>query len=243
MEWSTPVGVRRGIPLLMLLVLALGVSDAQARRRRGRSGFGTLEINSMTSGADVLIDGQPVGKTPLGKTLRLPVGKHTLKMTLQGYTEYLDVFTITRGKTTSLDVDLLPYAGVLQVTVNVRDARVFFDGEFVGTAPVEKEVLIGKRRLRVRKAGYYEYIGSVECIAGKAQRVHVELKAMPVGSTPYRPPPPPPAKWYEKWYVWAGGATAVAAITVAIVVPVVMVKNKKNEFGDFCDGADLCIQR
>jgi len=44
-------------------------------------------------------------------------------------------------------------------------------------------VLIGKRRLRVRKAGYYEYIGSVECIAGKAQRVHVELKPMPVGST------------------------------------------------------------
>jgi len=233
--------MRPTVLLLMVVMIVTAGSDADGRRRsrRGR-GVGMLEINSTTSGAEVLVDGEVVGKTPLGKTVRLRVGKHTLKMTLQGHTEYLDVFTIRRNKTTSLDIDLLPYAGVLQVTTNVEQARVFIDGEFVGTAPVEKEVLIGKRAVRVRKAGYYEYIGKVSSIAGKVQRVHIKLKPMPVGSTPYRPPPPPPAKWYEKWYVWAGGAAAVAAVTVAIVVPVVVMN--KDKFSEFCGEADLCIK-
>jgi len=236
---------RRLSALLLLLIVVSLVTDADGRRRRRRHprarGPGALQINSITEGADVIIDGNPVGKIPLGEPLKLAPGKHTLKMTLKGYTEYLDVFNIQPGQTTNLDIDLLPYAGVLQVTCNVEEARVFIDGKFVGTAPVEEEVLIGDRSIRVRKAGYYEYIGKFKSVAGKVQRLHIELKAMPVGTTPYRPPPPPPPKWYEKWYVWAGGAAAVAAITVAIVVPVVLVS--RDDFGDFCGSADLCIRK
>jgi hypothetical protein len=236
--------MRRTPVLALVLLFALGalVPDAAARRRRRRQGgVGVLVINSMTTGAEVLIDGKTMGTIPLAKPLQLASGKHTLKMTLQGYTEYLDVFTIQRNKTTTLDVDLLPYAGVVQVTVNAEGARVFIDGKFVGTAPVEQEVLIGERAIRVRKAGYYEYIGKLNSVAGKIQRLHIKLKPMPVGTTPYRPPPPPPPKWYEKWYVWAGAAAGVAAVTVAIIVPVVVMS--RDDFGEFCESADLCIRR
>jgi hypothetical protein len=232
-------GMRRAASLLAVLALfvALQPGDADARRRRrARRGTGLLELNSTTEGADVMVDGAPVGKIPLAEPVKLPVGQHTLKMTLQGYTEYLDVFTIQRNKTTTLDIDLLPYAGVLQVTCNVEKARVYIDGKFEGTSPLEQEVLIGKRAIKVRKAGYYDYLGKVASIAGKVQRLHVTLKAMPVGSTPYRPPPPPPPKWYEKWYVWAGGAAGVAAITVAIVVPVVLLNRTAYD----CDSMDYC---
>jgi len=223
------------LQVLPLLVLVFGVAEA---RRKG--GSGTLDITSLTAGAEVQVDGKVVGTLPL-KGVRLPEGKHTLKITLKGYTEYLDVFTIQRNQTTALDIDLLPYAGVLRITSNVRGARVFIDNKFEGLAPIEREILIGKRSVRVRKAGYYDYIGEVSAIAGKTFDVHVRLKAMPVGSTPYRPTPPPPPKWYEKWYVWVGGAAGVAAVTAAIVVPVVLMN--QDPFGDACRSADHCYQQ
>jgi hypothetical protein len=225
--------------LVALIVLVTLVPDTDARRRRrGRPRYGKVAINSMTTGATVMIDGEKVGTIPIEEPLRLKPGKHTLKISKQGYTEYLDVFTVRRGKTTYLDIDLLPYAGIVEITASEPDARVFIDGEFVGTAPVEEEVLIGKRTIRVRKPGYYDYIGELKSVAGKRKRLHVELKAMPVGTTPYRPPPPPPPKWYEKWYVWAGIAGGVAAATVAVVVPVVVLS--KDEVGDYCTSADFC---
>lgn len=223
---------------LLATALLLGIApDVDARqRRRGR--FGKLMVNSMTDGAKILIDGQQVGVVPLEKPLRLKVGKHTLKMTKRGYTEFMDVFRIRPRRTTSLDIDLLPFAGFLKVTANVKKARVFVDGKFVGTAPAETDVMIGERTVRVRKAGYYEYIGKFKSIAGQVKHLQVKLKPMPVGATPYRPPPPPPPRWYEKWYVWAGAAGAVAAVTAAIVVPVVL--SQQDEVGDFCGGADFC---
>lgn len=223
--------------VVTLLAGTLASTDVEARRRRARGGWGTLEINSMTEGANVMVDGVEIGTIPFDKPVRLKAGKHTLKITKQGYTEYLDVFTVNRGQKTSLDIDLLPFAGVVKIIANVEDARVFIDGKFEGTTPLEREVLIGKRSIRVRKAGYYEHIGDFRSIAGKTKTIRIKLKPMPVGTTPYRPPPPPPPKWYEKWYVWAGAAGAVAAITVAIVVPV-MVSNQ-DPVGDFCSPCDF----
>lgn len=226
--------------LTVLLVLLVAAPTAEGRRRRGRGSWGKLQVNSMTEGATVFVDGREVGSIPLSKPIRLKASKHTLKITKQGYTEYLDVFTIRRGKTTVLEIDLLPYAGVVVIEANVPQARVFIDGKFVGTTPVEREVLIGKRSVKVSKAGYYDFIGHLKTIAGKNKRLVVKLKPMPVGTTPYRPPPPPPPKWYEKWYVWAGAAAAVAAVTVAIVVPVTIAN--QDPVGDFCGSADFCWQ-
>lgn len=223
-------------PLVGLLALTFAIPDADARRRRRAGGFGTLEINSMTDGAQVEIDGSKVGVLPFAKPLRVKVGKHTLKLTKKGYTEYLDVFTIKRRKTTSLDIDLLPYAGVVKIICNVEEARVFIDGKFVGTSPLEHEVLMGKRTIRVRKAGYLEHIGTFKSIAGKTKTVKITLKAMAVGTTPYRPPPPPPPKWYEKWYVWAGAAGGVVAVTLTVVISVVVAN--QSDLEDFSGSAD-----
>ncbi len=200
--------------------------DADARKKKG---FGKLEISSLNKGALVRIDGKEVGTLPLERALRLRVGKHTIKVTQRGYTEYLDVFRIKRRDTTVLDVDLFPVAGVFIITCNEPDARVFIDGKFVGIAPVETEGLPGERKVKVTKPAFYDYFQTINSVAGKTLNVEVELKEMPVGTTPYRPPPPPPPKWYEKWYVWVGAAGGLAAITAAIVVPVVLTSGDPIE--------------
>ena len=211
--------IRRGqLGFLLVLLVGLMPLDAEARKKKG---FGMLEISSITKGALVRIDNKEVGTLPI-KALRLRAGKHTIKVTKRGYTEYLDVFTIKPRDTTVLDVDLLPFAGVFIIACNEPDARVFVDGKFVGNTPVETEVLIGERKVKVTKPGFYDFFQALDSVAGKTLDIEVKLKEMPVGSTPYRPPPPPPPKWYEKWYVWVGAAGGLAAITAAIVVPVVL---------------------
>jgi hypothetical protein len=215
--------------LLVVLLLALPLSGAA--RPRASGGTGTLELNSMTAGATVFIDGKEVGALPLPGPLPLRVGQHTLKIAKRGYTEFLDVITIKRGKPTSLDIDLLPYAGIVRITSNIPGARVFVDGKFEGTTPLERELLIGKRTIRVTKAGYYDFIATVKSRAGLEKRLRVTLRMLPIGSTPYRPKPPPPARWYEKWYVWAGVAGALAVVAVAVAVPVAMAgKNRVDDW-------------
>jgi hypothetical protein len=204
--------------LLGFLGFLLAAAPAQARSRYADKGW--LRLTSMTAGATVSIDGQEVGTLPFPEPIPLAAGKHTLKIVKRGYTEYLDVFGIKRGKTTDLDIDLLPYAGILVVTSRVPEARVFIDGKFEGTTPLEVEVLIGKRSVRVAKAGYYDFIATVSSIAGKVFKVRARMKPLPIGSNPYRPRPAPPPRWFEKWYVWAGIAGGVAAVTLAIVIPV-----------------------
>ena len=211
----------------VLLIFIFAVPEADAQRRRRRRGWGKLEINSMTTGATVQVNGKVMGKLPLAKPLRLRAGKHTLKITKRGYTEYLDVVKIRRNKTTSEDIDLLPFAGILIITSTVPKAQIYIDGKFVGRSPMEKELLAGEHTVKVRKPGHFDYLRTIKSIAGSVVRLRVNLKLMPVGTTPYRPPPPPPPKWYEKWYVWAGAAGGVVAVTLAIVIPVAVLSGDK----------------
>lgn len=219
----------RGFTLVMVVAGVVGAVAPAAARKRARTG--SLNVNSTTSGAKVIVDHKDVGEIPLAEPIELPVGQHTLKMTKRGYTQFLEVFTIRAGKTTELEIDLLPVAGVLVVEADVDDARVYVDGKFVGTSPLETEVLIGKRAIRVRKAGYYDHVVTRATIAGQTQKVKVHLVPLPVGTSPYRPPPPPPPKWYEKWWVWAsiGGGVAAVALTVSLSVTLA----SKDEISDF----------
>ncbi|MCA9670990.1 MAG: PEGA domain-containing protein [Myxococcales bacterium] len=223
------------VAALALLTLLSSVGDVDARRRRRRRrrrGHGYLQLNSTTTGADVLIDGNKVGTVPLPDRLRLRTGKHTLKLTKKGFTQYLDVFQVRRRQTTKLEIDLLPVAAIFVIRANEADARVYIDGKFVGTTPLETEALIGKRAIRVRKAGFYDVLLEKKATAGQTINIEAELKPLPVGTTPYRPPPPPPPKWYEKWYVWAGIAGGVAAVAVTVTLSVTLAtKDPIEDFG------------
>jgi hypothetical protein len=223
--------------LLAILALVGAEGTAQARGR----GTGNLVINSLTNGAEVFIDGEDKGTIPLRGPIQLPVGKHTIKITKDGYTDFLDVVTIKKGADTPLDVDLLPYAGMLKVTSSEPDTRIFIDGKFAGTAPLDKELIIGPRTIMLRKAGFYEIIRKVKSIAGQTITLDFRMKQLPIGTTPYRPKPPPPPKWYEKWYVWTGVGAGVAAVTVGVVLAVVYAsKNPVNDFHpDFLYSAAL----
>jgi hypothetical protein len=221
-----------------LAMLLTAAAEARPKAKGRKSPWGLLEISSMTEGAEVFVDGNPVGTIPLKSPLRLGVGKHTLKIVKKGFTEYLDVFSITRAQKTELEIDLLPYAGVLDLSANVKEASVYIDGKYSGTTPLELELLIGKRTVRLKAPGYDDALKQIHSVAGKRQSLALVLKPLPLmepaSSSPAIAAPP---KWYERWYVWAGAASLVSALTVAIVVPVVL--SNQDPTDDFCQPCDF----
>jgi hypothetical protein len=155
--------------------------DAQ-RRRRGRApAEGTLVVQGTQPGAEVLVDDQLVGTTPLDPVTLAP-GSHTLRVRLPGYTEYTDVVSIASGRPTEVAVDLFPLSQVLAVTTEPPGAHVYVDGNFMGESPVEFDLLEGTHSLRVTSRGFEEAIREVEARAGSREEINLQLVALPEGS-------------------------------------------------------------
>jgi nitrous oxidase accessory protein len=68
---------------------------------------GFLSVTSTPSGADIAIDGRPIGeKTP--HTAPLMPGPHTIKLTLAGYQDWTEEIQVTSGETAYIDAILTP---------------------------------------------------------------------------------------------------------------------------------------
>lgn len=205
--------------LIVALCLTSAVASAKAPPPPGGVP-GTLVLNSITVGAEVFVDGEKIGETPLSGPVVMAPGEHTIKVQKTGYAPLIDVFKITRKGQTKLDVELQPVSGALHVTSSVEKARVFVDGKFACEAPCTTEIETGARAIQVSKGGYKDFFQNVMSVAGQEVQLDVKLEELPMGINPYKPPPPPPPKWYEKWWVWTAAVGGAAVIAVAIAVPV-----------------------
>ncbi len=198
---------------------------------------GTLVISATTLGAEVFVDGERVGTTPLPGPLPLSVDEHTLKVTKPGFAPLIDVIKIARRKATRVEVDLTPVTAILRVKASITDARVFVDGKFVGQAPLESELSVGARAIQVSRGGYKDFFRNVEAVAGQEVVLDVKLDELPAELNPYRAKAVPPPKWFEKWWVWTATAAGVAVVVTAVVVPVVITR--RDPVADFAGSYNL----
>ena len=185
---------------------------------------GTLVINATTLGAEIFVDGERVGTTPLGGPVPLSAEEHTLKVTKPGFAPLIDVIRITKRKATKIEVDLTPVAAILRVRSTVAEARIFVDGKFVGQAPLEAELPVGARAIQVSRGGYKDFFQNVEAVAGQEVALEVTLEELPPDANPYKPKAPRAPKWYEKAWVWSVGVIGVGVVVTAVVVPIVITQ-------------------
>jgi len=75
----------------------------------------TINVNSTPSDADVYIDENWIGKTPISD-YQINPGTYILKLSLAGYQDYTEEFTITEGEIKNFDRTLEPIA---ETSVNV----------------------------------------------------------------------------------------------------------------------------
>ncbi len=220
-------------------------ADAR-RRRRTRARVGYVSIESLTDKARVYIDGKYIGKTPFEKKLKFRPGKHKLKATKPGFMSSEMPFTIRRGRTTNLTIDLLPSSGFVKFDCNIEGAEVYLDGKLLGNTPLIKDIPLGEHVVTITKETYNDFTTQLVVTTGKKAFINGKL-------TPYNDLTPEAlaikrekqekerqaaeAKtrleesvhvqpvdeahwyddWYEKWWFW----TAVGVVVVtSVAVPV-----------------------
>lgn len=220
----------------VLVVLSTVALDAEAQRRRrpAETGEGTLTIQSSQPDAEVLVDEEVVGVTPLDP-LRLPAGSHTVRVRRPGFTEFSEVVTIRPGQNVQVMADLLALSMVLTVRTQPDEARVFVDGAFRGTTPIELELIEGEHSVRITHPTHREVIRSVTAVAGQTNLLDVELEPLPVGETG-----PRPVQWYEEPAIWVGIGAGVAAIAVAVAIGIVLGQGG-SQLQSFCPADADCL--
>jgi hypothetical protein len=202
---STPPGAqiwldgqqRPGITPTTLKGLALGEHMVELRKGRARfrgkvsvvaletakltatltEVLGALAVSSHPPGAEILLDGKAVGKTPKVLT-RLPLGHYALELRKAGH-------VLARRRVELVDSDpqqlsvTLQGMGVIKVRSNPLGAGVYIDDKLVGPAPIEHEVAPGKHKVRVVLANHEPHIRQVTLQAGGKTSIAAELDLLP----------------------------------------------------------------
>lgn len=220
----------RNITITVILIISLSFIGipifAQSKTKKEKTlkklgPKGSLVIKCNVDGAQVFIDGELLGETPLPKQ-QISVGEHSIKITKIGYTDYMDVIQILKGKTTTVEAELIPVSSYLKLKGNVKGARVFIDDTYIGNLPIDYELKPGEHTIVVKKLGYYDHTEKVTVTPGETKEIVINLEAMPMDErNPLYHPPPPPPKWYEKWWVWTaigGGAVVLGGVITGIVI-------------------------
>jgi len=172
--------------------------------------YGTLELLSITEGAAVFIDGHHIGNMPISP-LKVGVGKHKVKATLDGYNDFSGVADVPAGKTLEFEIDQLQKSeGLLtyiEIKTNNPGATVLVDGENKGLTPLTAPILVksGTRKVQVM-LGDATAEETIDAVEGKTTPVTMTLIVNPV----VKADGDDDTSIAEKWWFWTAIGTAVA---------------------------------
>jgi hypothetical protein len=172
------------VAALALGVIAVAEGGFIGWKLLGGRGTGTapgnVRLDSKPEGAQVKIDGESKGVTPLSTSLSS--GPHVLELSTGGEPRVIPI-TVNAGETLGQYVELsgAPSLGRLSISSQPAGATVLLDGQPRGTAPAElsdvsagdHELVLELNGVRIRQA--------VSVAAGTVTTVAVPMK---VGSTP-----------------------------------------------------------
>jgi len=165
-----------------------------------------LEIVSSPGGAQVYVDDSLVARTSAEGRLKistLPPGEHRLRLSLEGYDDYVANFSLAAGKSVTVLARLIAHAPtVLEVQSTPGHAQVYVDDVFSGETSEQGQLKVpnlapGSHRVRVTHEGYREEVRQIDLAAGKTEQVSANLAKAEPPANPSIPPPavPIPTQW------------------------------------------------
>jgi len=111
-----------------------------------------LEVKTIPEGADVSVNGNYKGKTPI----RVELTRSTCRLKIEkgkGWSNIYESLTLNPG-INSFERSLKRTAYSLSIRTNPPEARVSIEGEPIGITPVVKMDLFGRYNIRIEKEGY-----------------------------------------------------------------------------------------
>ncbi len=162
---ATPTGITV-IALLALLVVAAFTIVPMLMPEEGPR-LGTLVLDTVPSGARVVVDGQDTGKRTKTRIENVLAGdSKEVTFLLRGYEPYTEAIAVKEGdlRGEKREVERRFYLkkalGSIVITSTPAGAEVYLDANFIGTTPHEHKGMKRDRnelRLVLRKDGYRDY--------------------------------------------------------------------------------------
>jgi len=181
------------------------------------SSAGKWEVRSTPSGADVYIDDELVGQTPLSTT-GVPNGAHRVRISKDGFGSVLREVDTTDGSKGELTVNLPRGGSEIRVQSRLDNARVLLNGNLMGTGKrVTLNLQRGVYQLRVEAEGFQP----TEARLSAPRRGRLIYKAsLAKEDTQGRSELKLSKPLTSSWIFWGalGGVTAGAGVTTAVIV-------------------------
>lgn len=118
--------------------------------------FGWIKLSSNPAGAEVVIDGNIVGSTPI-QSLKLPSGEYLLVVRTEYYKEHHEMIMIHDGETLDRDIDMIADFGRLSVQGFPEGAKIYVDDEYRGKVPsIIEPVAVGPHKLTISSGKHYK---------------------------------------------------------------------------------------
>jgi len=146
----------------------LTVTDQQAQtfviNMQPLPGFLTLDSGNI-NGAQVFIDGQMAGETPL-TDFEVAAGDHIVSVTLDRYQAFeTAIFMEGRQTKQRLDIELLPAWAEVSINTRPAGAVVSVDGQDRGQTPLVAEILEGEHEILVKLPAHKVWTENIAVIA------------------------------------------------------------------------------
>jgi hypothetical protein len=145
-----------------------------------------LKVSTHLRAADVLVDGQPAGKTPLATSLTIAPGQHKIEMKRAGYTSAQQDLNLGDGASGEVTFEPEPDAsllatdgGSIALDISETQAVVTIDGKPRGPYAGSIKVPKGPHQLIVERGGFETTERTVSVDTGRTTTVPVQLVPTP----------------------------------------------------------------
>lgn len=158
----------------LVVILSVGLPTAALGKKRRRKP-GKIKVESITTGAEVLVDGKSRGHLPLDP-IEVRPGKHVVELVKLGHFPFSERVRVRAGRTVTVVGDLLPFAGVVTVNSMPAGAEVTLGEKVLGITPLDDlEVLPGVHELLVSLEGYRLYSQTLDVAVGEFYQIRATL--------------------------------------------------------------------
>jgi hypothetical protein len=174
-----------------------------------------ITLHGLVPAADVVVDGELVGKTPLAATVTVAPGAHQIEVRRAGYTPASRSLTLGDGARSDLTLDpvvdkstLGREGGWLAIAASETQSVLSVDGTDAGLLTGSVELPAGPHRIRLERGGFLPAERDVDVPVGGTRSLTVTFEPTPETRARYASA----AETRRTWsWVTVGAGVAIAA--------------------------------
>ena len=139
---------------------------------------GSLMLISKPENALIYLEGKKQGRTP--HTINeLTPGNYTIELSLDDYQTWIEKTDIVSGEEITITAELQQKPGTISIKSKPTDAKIFIDGNEVGTTPETiNDIDCGAHVVKLKMEGYCEWSENVEVLSNKMSSLTAVLQEM-----------------------------------------------------------------